>query len=205
MAREFIKIDEWEDWVPDLDDERDLYRSDPDDALVMELRFMTKEQREHYQRTAEKFKRMGASVSGSDKRAMRQMIDENVRNVRNYVIAGEPVTTGGGLFDVNGDVLLIVAVTEALTLRSSLDRGLAKKLRSGSGITSSPRTPTRSDGAPDATPPSPPITPAAQAKRASSDCQTPPSAGTEVVIGGPNQPSTLGPASTTSDGVRKAS
>jgi hypothetical protein len=205
MAREFLKIDEWEDWVPPLDGERDLYRHEPDEALVMELRFLSKEQREHYQRISEKFQRLGAAASRSDVRSMRQMFVDNVRNVRNYTVDGAPVTTGAELFDVNGDVLLIVAVTEALTLRSTLDRGLSKKLRSGSGITHSRRIPASDGGVPDATPPSTPTIPAASEKRETCDFQTPPSAGTEVVIGGPKQSSTTGPESTTSEGARRAS
>jgi len=132
MARKFSKIDEWELWVPPLDDEREIYKEDPTQAVTMELRFLTKEQRDYYQRIAERTRRSGA-VKSADVQAIRQMFADNVRNVTNYEPAGEPVTDGADVFDADGDQPMINAVTEALLLRSSLEAGLAKKLRLRSG------------------------------------------------------------------------
>jgi hypothetical protein len=205
MAREFVKIQEWEDWVPPMDGERDLYQSNPDEAVIMELRFLTKEQRDHYQRISEKYQRMGAATSRSDVRSMRQMFEDNVRNVRNYSVDGAPVTTGGELFDVNGDVHMIAAVAEALTFRASLDRGLAKKLRSGSDSTRSAPTTKSAGAAPAVTPPSNPDIQGALQRAEIYDYQTQQSVESEVVIGGQTQSSTIGPEPTTSSDVRKAS
>lgn len=204
MAREFVKVDEWEDWVPPMEGERELYLKDPEDALVMELRFLTKEQRDHYERLANKHRKAGA-MSSADVAAMRQMFSDNVRNIRNYIVDGAPVTTGDELFEVNGDTAMIMAVTQALMERSALDKGLAKKLRSGSASTRS-RQPTREPGAaPGATPRSTPTIPEVQGRMGIYDCPTEPSAGSEVVIGGPTQSSTLGQASMISDAAQKAS
>jgi hypothetical protein len=129
--RTFTKIDEWELWVPPVDGERELYETDPDEAVTMELRFLTKEQRDYYQRAAERYKRNGRTHS-ADEKAARQLLDENVRNIKNYGEEGNLVKTGAELFDFDGDNEIAVAVTTALFDRSSLEKGLAKKLRSRS-------------------------------------------------------------------------
>jgi hypothetical protein len=136
--RTFTKIDEWELWVPPVDGERELYETDPDEAVTMELRFLTKEQRDYYQRAAERYKRNGRTHS-ADEKAARQLLDENVRNIKNYGEEGNLVKTGAELFDFDGDNEIAVAVTTALFDRSSLEKGLAKKLRSRSDSCASHR------------------------------------------------------------------
>lgn len=197
MAREFVKIEDWEEWVPPFDGERDLYVSEPGEAVSMELRFLTKEQREHYQRISQKHQKMGGTPTRSDRRAMRQMFEENVRDIRNYVVDGAPVTTGAELYDVEGDSAMHVAVTAALFERSQLDAGLAKKLRSGSASLSSRRTTSDAGAAADATPGSQTTTKGERTTDQISGFPTEPSEPSGDVTPKPTESPTTGPASTT--------
>jgi hypothetical protein len=147
MARVFETIDEWELWIPPLGDEREIFEHDPDQAVTMEIRHLvTKEQRDHYNRIAERYKKTGAAGS-AEIQSMRQMFADNVRNVKNYGTADHPITNGAEMFDFEGDNAMIDAVTLALLSRSRLDEGLAKKLKSGSGTSTEPRSPSEGGAA----------------------------------------------------------
>lgn len=126
MSREYLRIDEWERWVPDLDDERKIAKDDPDKALSMELRFLTREERKRWQRMSRKALTGDISDDEADK-SMRELFGTHVRAVQGYVYDGVPVTDGAELFDA-AEEDLCQSVMVALMRRSSLEEGLAKKL-----------------------------------------------------------------------------
>lgn len=156
MAREYLRIDEWERWIPDLDNERKLH---PDKALSMELRFMTREERKRWQRMCRQTITGSISDEENDK-AMRALFRSHVRAVRGYVYDGDEVTTGEELFEAAEDDLC-VAVVDALMCRSSLEAGLAKKLSPPSDSSCSELNPSEGGGAADVTQASPETTRAA--------------------------------------------
>ena len=137
MARVFDPIDEWELYVPDVGDERKIYKDDPDDALTCEVRFLSKHELDRYNRIAERAKRSGPTKADTDH--VKALLSDNVRNVRNYSINGTPITDGSGIYEASllGDGDILLDVVSALVKRSSLEAGLAKKLRSPSGSPSS--------------------------------------------------------------------
>lgn len=123
MARIYGKLDEWELWVPE--DERDLFEDDPDKALTMELRHLSRKELERYANEREKSLKRRSRKSNED--LARAFVTENVRNVTNYVMAGEPIRSGDDLFE-NGEPSLIAEVVQALTDRGKIDEGLGKNL-----------------------------------------------------------------------------
>lgn len=142
MARNFVKIDEWEIWIPDIVlneqnekyptavTERDLYRLDPNEALSMEIRHLSKAEVRALQDTANAFMLRGKMEKEDEKHA-RSLLADNVRNIKNYTIGEIRITDGTGLYD-HGEGVLCNEASRALVSRSSLDAGLAKKLKSPS-------------------------------------------------------------------------
>ena len=139
MARIFDEIDEWEPYVPGIDGgrERELFLDDPDTTLTVEIKFLSKNEKDSYARIARRAERM-KTPGKSEEEHIRRLFRDHVRNVRNYVFNGVPVTGGEELFDAS-DADLTSDVVMAMMDRSSLERGLAKKLRSPSVTPSLPR------------------------------------------------------------------
>jgi hypothetical protein len=164
MAREFSKLDEWSEWVPA--EERDEFESGDGTAMTMELRFLTKEQRDAYSRETERLTKRLGSNNKAVERTARKFLSDNVRNIKNFTDAGAPITDGAQLLDVEGDDKLVAEITQALFDRSSLEAGLAKKLRSPSDSSRMPATSKEDGAAADATQVSPEATQEAQKKKA---------------------------------------
>jgi len=126
MARIIEDVDQWVEYVPDVDDNR----IDPD-PMTVEICPMT---------TGE-IKRMGrqygAQLSNKKKSIERAqkltaaIISERVRNVKNYSFRGTVIETGEQLVETETE--LIDDVFEAITKISKLQDGLKKKLNSSSG------------------------------------------------------------------------
>jgi len=129
MARHFQRIEDWEEWVPPVDKERELF-ANGEESIVMEIHHLSKEQKDRYQRLEDKFKRQGMTVTTSDRKAVSQIFEDNVRNVQGYSVDGNPIETGEDLY-ARGDDDVILEVVKALYGRAALDGGLTKKLRSG--------------------------------------------------------------------------
>lgn len=139
MARHRTKIDEWEIYVPDVDDERHIYQEDPDQAITMEIRFLGKREIEYYQRIAEKAGK-GPEQREKAKRAFKKMLDENVRNIKNLTInGGQPVSTGADLYESDEEDIK-KSVAQALMDIGHLEAGLAKKLGTPSATSFSRQT-----------------------------------------------------------------
>lgn len=155
MAIVLSSIEEWEEWIPP--GERALFERDPDGATAMDLKFMTKERREHYERLAKRYKGQGM-VSSADKKATRQLFDDHVRDIRNLSVGGVEIIDGGQFYDVDGLDVLQLQVIQALMERSTLEEGLAKKLRQASASSLSPLKASGDGDAADATQVSPTIT-----------------------------------------------
>ena len=132
MAREYLKIDEWEKWTPDVDNERELLKSNPDKALSMELRFMTLQERKDVQRYGASALR-GLLDDDDYNKQMLSIFKRHVRNVKNYTYNGKPVTTGEELFQA-AEEDLVSSVVRALITRSELEAGLVKKYTTRSAI-----------------------------------------------------------------------
>lgn len=152
MARHRMKIDEWELYVPNVDEgaERHLFQEKPDQAITMELRFLSKRERDYFQRIAQRAEK-GPEERKKLFNEFRRMLDENVRNIKNLTVEGGiPVTTGVDLFesdeeDIKSDV------AEALMSIGSLEAGLVKKLSSPSASSFSRQTSNAGGDAQDAT------------------------------------------------------
>lgn len=145
MARIFEDIAEWETYVPDIDNERALFIDSPDEALTVEIRCLTAEERDAFidsmQRAidAESTKARGKTAPHIARkhhdRMAKRLLSECVRNVRNYVMParlGGAITTGAELAErgedaVKGDII------EAVLSMSRLSEGLAKKLNGARG------------------------------------------------------------------------
>jgi len=126
MGLEFDKFDEWERWVPSIQGQREEAKTSPDTAASMELRYMTRVERKRFLRLAAKVS-AGVMDDADHDKALRDILNSHVRNVRNINAAGSPVTEGGQLLNTDDDSL-IYEVTQALRERSTLEAGLAKKL-----------------------------------------------------------------------------
>lgn len=165
-------IDEWEEYVPDVEGQRELFFDDPDEAMTVEIRFLSRDDLKQYTRAIERANR-GQPASKADTKLAEQMFSENVRNVRNLVIADVPIETGADLYASN-EVELLRDISEALIVRSKIDNGLAKKLRRQCGSPSSRRQNKKDGDAPDATQQSVPTIPEIQDHQMkSNDCQMP--------------------------------
>lgn len=127
MALNRTTIDEWEVYVPDIGDERQLFVVDPDQAVTMELRFMTKREREHFQRVAERAEK-GPVERKRAEGELKKMLSEHVRNITNVTVNdGHPVVSGADLWECDEERLK-ADVARALMEIGFLEEGLAKKL-----------------------------------------------------------------------------
>lgn len=159
------RIGEWEEYIPDVEGQRELFLDEPDEALTVEVRHLSRDDLKQYIRIAERAKKKGV-ISSADQKMAAQIFEENVRNVKNMVLSDEPVLTGKDLYD-SDEMELINDITGALCARGRLDEGLAKKSRRRSAFPSSGRQ-KKSDGdAPDVT---------RQSTQKTRETQTPPMA-----------------------------
>lgn len=165
MGLNLTKLDEWSLWVPDIDDARRAYADGDDSVVMMELRFLTKAQRDQCQRMLSRMGKNGAS-SSADESSLRRIFEDNVRNVRNVHEGDRAITTGGDLYDLDGMDAFLAMVFEALFHRASLEEGLAKKLRSPSASSLPVAKSSASGGAVVATHPSLPIMQEEQKRKA---------------------------------------
>jgi hypothetical protein len=126
MARIYASRETWEKWIPDVDNERKIAKKKPDRALSVELKFLTKDEKNAYERMAN-----AALAGGIDEKEqdchMRELFRTHVRNIKNYVYDGIEITTGEQLYDCD-EIDLIGAITSALSRRSRLEEGMAKNL-----------------------------------------------------------------------------
>lgn len=137
MARIIEALDnEWVEWVPDYDGNRD-----DDDPVSMELKPMTAAEYRESQRMLAQGN-MKKIMERSQKLILKT-VSARVRNVKNYVVYGETIETGGQLAK-SGEPQLVDQVYEALHNISTLRSGLKKKSRSPSD--SSRPTTTRHGG-----------------------------------------------------------
>jgi len=139
MGRHLAAIQEWEEYIPDVDGERDLYRDEPGE----EIRHLSRMDLKRFQRSFERMQRTGGGATKADEKMLAELFSANVRNVRNYSVGDIEISTGAELWE-HGDIDVTTDVAGALVNRAQLDKGLAKKLRSGSGSSSS--RPERSSG-----------------------------------------------------------
>jgi hypothetical protein len=132
MARILSKIDEWEVYIPNIGSERAGYQEDPENALTMEIRLLTKKERERFHHFLQQA--TNDKNRSQQERAEREIItilDSAVRDVKNYVVGDECITSGRRLWEVAdevGDLALIADVTSAICQLSALDAGLGKRL-----------------------------------------------------------------------------
>lgn len=141
MARNRTAIDEWELYVPGVDEgaERELYQERPNEAVTMELKFLTTRERNHFARVAARAEK-GLKQRNRYERELKRLLVEHVRNIRNVTVDDvDPVTTGTDLWDSNEDDIK-TDVAHALMDIGHLDAGLGKKLSSPSASLSSRQT-----------------------------------------------------------------
>lgn len=131
MAINRESIDLWEEYVPDVEGERELFIDEPDKAVTVEIRLVSRDELQQYVRRAERMKKTGR-VTDSDERSAKDLFARHVRNVKNVTIDGKKITTGEELYDTN-EMGLINDISSAFVVRSKLDAGLAKKLKRRSG------------------------------------------------------------------------
>lgn len=125
MGRNVSKPEDWVTYVPNVEDNRD----DPD-PLTVEIKHLTSEQHRAYTRGL----LSGKGLRDPGKRSQQivaRIFASCVRSVRNYVLNGEPITTGKDLFE-RGETLVIDDVYEAITSLSVLNEGMLGKSSSRS-------------------------------------------------------------------------
>ena len=154
MARRFEGApDEWTLYVPDLWGERELFETDPDNTITMEIHWLTKHEVDAVNRRKDaEVKRTGANRA-ADRKMLRELFENNVRAITNYdsPIDGQPVVTGSDLFE-RGEESLGLDVAKAIVDRSHLEAGAAGKLKLRCDTYSEPQTQSKRGGAQDATP-----------------------------------------------------
>lgn len=151
MGRHISAIDEWETYIPDIENERDLFERSPEESITMEIRFLTKDERSGLNEALEKTqKARGVSRIDAEKKIIR-ILDSAVRNIKNYSIDDIEIRTGEDLWgaaDNAGEAPIMYDVILALISRASLDKGLAKKLAPPSVTSTAPRKECAGGGAP---------------------------------------------------------
>jgi len=152
VGRKFRTIDEWEIYVPGVDDGADRFDFDEEEAFTVELRFLSAREIKEYERILRKAKSQSEIAMVADEYARRMFVD-NVRNVRNYAPRGVELTTAEEVWN-DGEPDVINDITAAIRNRSRLEAGLVKKLRLESGTSCSPQSSSAGGDAPGATPPS---------------------------------------------------
>lgn len=163
MAIDYGRFDQWERWIPSIQGQRDLAKTDPDKVASMELRFMTRAERKRLMRLSVSAAMERVSDEEHDK-ALREIFDDHIRGIRNLTSGGRPITKGGDLLDVDDDNF-VFEITEALKTRSALEEGLAKNLCSPSDSKSSGQNSSTDGGAQAAIQQSPEGTPAEQTSK----------------------------------------
>lgn len=143
MGRKFSVIEEWEVYVPDVDDGADRAEFDEAEAFTVEIRYLTARDVKQYERILRTAKTRSEMDRVAEEYA-RRMFCDNVRNVRNYAPRGVDITTSEEVWN-EGEPCVINDITRAMRERSRLEAGLAKKLRSQSATSSSGR-PSNDDG-----------------------------------------------------------
>lgn len=185
MARNYDPLQPWEIYVPDIigDDgvaERRRYALEPDKTITVEIKSLSKRERDQYSERARRALRQGDARTVEESR---MTFSETVRNIRNYSKDGQAIINGEDLVE-RGDQDICEDVITAVMNRPLLERGLAKKLRLPSATSISPAT-KRSDGdAVDATGASDSATPEILSLTTPrSNSTMPPSAGGGTVTG----------------------
>jgi len=120
-------LEEWEEYVPDVEGQRELFLDEPMEAVTVELRRVSKAELKRYHRASTRASN-GGTLTDADLKLARDMFVDHVRNVKNYRIGGVAVLDGGELYDTD-DIDLIRDISTALVNRGVLDKGLAKKLK----------------------------------------------------------------------------
>lgn len=132
MARKFDAIDEWELYVPGIDNgaERQLFEDKPEEAFTVEIRHLSDREINQYERILYRVRNQGQVAEAAETFA-KKLFCENVRNVKNYAPRGTGLTTSEEVWAA-GEKCVVDDIVEAIRQRSRLEDGLAKKLRSRS-------------------------------------------------------------------------
>lgn len=150
MARHRTSIDEWELYIPNVGDEQQMFADGNPEAITMELCFLSKREREHFQRVAAKAEK-GPEQRKRAEKELRRMLEEHVRDIANVTIdGGTSVVTGSELYDSDEEDIKR-DVAEALMSIGHLEEGLGKKLSTPSATSSSRQTSNTVGGAQDVT------------------------------------------------------
>jgi hypothetical protein len=150
VAIDRAEIGEWEEYVPNVEGQQELYIDEPDQAVTVEIKMLSKADRDKYERAMVRSKKRGG-ITDADTKLVQRMFENHVRNVRNYSVGGRPITTGLALYETD-DLDIINDLALAIAKRSYLEKGLTKKLKSRCVSPSSPRPNRKNGGAPGVTP-----------------------------------------------------
>lgn len=153
MAINLEGIDQWEKWYPVSYGQRELAKTDREGAASVEIKFLSRKERKQLNRLTILASLDRVDHEESDK-VLRGFFETHVRNVRNMTSGNKPITTGEQLLDLEDDNLA-AEITSALTDRSTLEAGLAKKLLSPSDSKSLGPKPSAGGDAPVVIPASP--------------------------------------------------
>lgn len=140
MARCIEKLEDWIDYVPDVDDNRE-----DETPMIMEISPMTAEELRAAQRKNTPRKMSQRSAVRAGQAIVERVLSARVRNVRNYVVFGKEIQSGEDLVK-HGESAVIDDVFEALTNISKLSEGIKKKSASQYGSNTAV-TPTPGSGA----------------------------------------------------------
>lgn len=124
--RNYSRLDEWELYIPDIDNGREVFKTNPEEVITCEIKHLTRRELQTYLK-ASKHVANSNTITPQDERMVEQMFSECVRNVQNYTMNGEQISDGKQLYDL-GETDIIGDIAGAIVSRATLDAGLAKKL-----------------------------------------------------------------------------
>jgi len=129
MGRNVDLIEDWVDYTPEIDGNRD-----DDEPMVVELKPLSGEQMRAYGRqVSTRHNRVNEIVRGQ--KLVTRILSDRVRNVRNYQVGDDRIETGDQLAK-HGETVVIDEIFDALTEMSVLREGLPGKSRSRSDSSS---------------------------------------------------------------------
>ncbi len=125
MVRKAELIEDWVDYLPEIDGNRE-----DDDPMVLEIHPMSSEQMRAFHRRMD-HKLGKAKDMARARKIIERLMAENVRNIRNYWVGRDEIITGEELAK-HGETKVIDEVFDAITEVSVLKEGMPGKSRSRS-------------------------------------------------------------------------
>lgn len=119
MARNVKSPGEWVQYIPEAFGNRD-----DDEPVTVEIHWLSGAEFRKYRRQLV-LKQQHGDLKTNTEEINARLMEDNVRNVRNYSVNGEPIKDGHDLF-MRGEPDIVEEVLDAITNISRLEKGLGK-------------------------------------------------------------------------------